>query len=221
MPIRAINEAFGLEVEWNQKSKTVTVKDGVNEKVFTLNSKKITINGESKTMDVAVKAFNGKTYVPLRDVAPVGSVVKWDNNYKQAVIYYNHSSVTVNTDIPRAAPKPSEFDLRMKTLSEKINETSNLSSIKQKRTYFKPYFTDRFINYIIQKDGLGEINDRFKDYGIDAAINAFNKNSAYDAQLIEDYNELKLYSRHIYLVKRDGVWKVDSISLSEGELMIR
>jgi hypothetical protein len=44
-----------------------------------LNSKKVTVNGVAKTLDVPAASINGRTYVPLRFVGEsFGAEVKFD-----------------------------------------------------------------------------------------------------------------------------------------------
>ncbi|MEG0486277.1 MAG: copper amine oxidase N-terminal domain-containing protein, partial [Oscillospiraceae bacterium] len=88
-----ISEAFSSKVDWNQKSKTVTINDGTSEVVLTANSKKITVNGQPKIIDVPVRVENGKTLVPLVVASPSGSKASWDQNKKQASISFNGKTV--------------------------------------------------------------------------------------------------------------------------------
>ncbi|WP_274310388.1 stalk domain-containing protein [Solibacillus daqui] len=98
VPIRVISEEFNSKVDWNQKSKTVTINDGTSEVVLTANSKKITVNGQPKIIDVPVRVENGKTLVPLVVASPSGSKASWDQNKKQASISFNGKTVIVNVN---------------------------------------------------------------------------------------------------------------------------
>ncbi len=69
VPLRAIFEALGAEVEWNNNTQTVTaMKDDVIVKA-TIGSTKMYIDDVEKTMDVAPIAIGGRTLVPARFVA--------------------------------------------------------------------------------------------------------------------------------------------------------
>ena len=68
VPFRALGEALGATVDYDQTAKTVTYKLGANEIVMTLDSKDYTVNGAKKTMDVAPFAKDNRTYVPVRFV---------------------------------------------------------------------------------------------------------------------------------------------------------
>ena len=68
VPFRALGEALGATVEYDQTAKTVTYNLGGTEIVMTLDSKTYTVNGNEKTMDVAPFAKDQRTYVPVRFV---------------------------------------------------------------------------------------------------------------------------------------------------------
>ncbi|MDD2216523.1 MAG: copper amine oxidase N-terminal domain-containing protein, partial [Eubacteriales bacterium] len=48
--------------------------------VFTINSKKVYIDGVEQELDVSTEVTNGRTYVPLRFIAETfGLTVNWDD----------------------------------------------------------------------------------------------------------------------------------------------
>ena len=68
VPFRALGEAIGAEVEWDNDARTVTYTLGQTEIVMTIGETTYTVNGEEKTMDVAPEITNDRTYVPVRFV---------------------------------------------------------------------------------------------------------------------------------------------------------
>ena len=68
VPFRALGEALGAEVVWDNDARTVTYTLGSTEVVMTIGEKTYTVNGEEKTMDVAPEITNDRTYVPVRFV---------------------------------------------------------------------------------------------------------------------------------------------------------
>ena len=66
VPIRALTESFGAEVDF--KDNVVTIVDGDTTIVMTIGETTYTVNGEEKTMDVAPEITNDRTYVPVRFV---------------------------------------------------------------------------------------------------------------------------------------------------------
>lgn len=219
MPLRAISEAFGFEVMWNQTTKKATVNDGANETTYTINSKEVLVNGESAyTLDTYVVTHNGKTYIPLRAVAPKGSEIEWDNQKKQASIKFDAQTVYVNTK-NSVHINTNLTDSRAKVIAKKVNEIEKLSSIKQKRAYFDDYFTNQYINKVIKYNsipvyGKTGYNIAFKN-GADTFFtyrHPYNSEKAYITQTIYDYVEFGVHLvRTIDLVREDNEWKVNDV----------
>ncbi len=89
VPIRAIVEAMGGTVGWNDATRRIDLKSGSKSVVMTLDSKSLTVNGSAKEMDVAPESINGRTYVPIRFSAEnLGCAVDWLNSTRQIVIVY-------------------------------------------------------------------------------------------------------------------------------------
>ncbi len=89
VPIRAIVEAMGGSVGWNDYTRKIDLNYDSKSVVMTLNSKNLTVNGSSKPMDVAPESINSRTYVPIRFSAEnLGCAVDWLNSTRQIVIVY-------------------------------------------------------------------------------------------------------------------------------------
>lgn len=216
LPIRAVNEALGSKVVWNQKNKTVTVNDGTNETVFTLGSEVMTVNGEPAAMDVPVQMKLGKTYIPLRAVAPTGSKIEWNNKTKQAAITYNDRMIVINT-APKVFDKNTEISsARYAIMLEKIDEIEYLSQLNQIRTWFEGHFTDRFINKIIHQNGIGEHNHKFMGANKTRPVYSPETGNLIITQEIKDHAGIASLKRTITLAKEDGSWKVYDITFEES-----
>lgn len=85
-PIRAILEALGMTVSWDDATQTATaVKADITISV-TINSNIAIVNGEQKTLDVPAEITNGRTFVPVRFFAEALNMnVDW-NGYTKTVI---------------------------------------------------------------------------------------------------------------------------------------
>ena len=87
VPLRAIFEELGAEVEWNGDTQTVTAyKDGttVSMKVGTTN---MAVNDKVLVLDVAAMLINGRTLVPARAVSEAFSCkVDWDSTSRTVII---------------------------------------------------------------------------------------------------------------------------------------
>jgi len=80
VPFRAIAEALGIPVSWNQASKTITASGSGNKKVIlTMNSTTATVDGQKVTLAVAPQTINNNTMIPLSFFSQqFGADVKWD-----------------------------------------------------------------------------------------------------------------------------------------------
>ncbi|MGQ9557508.1 MAG: stalk domain-containing protein [Desulfurispora sp.] len=96
VPLRAIFEALGAKVDWEEATQTVTAtKDDVVIKL-TIGSNKASKNGQEVVLDVPAKKVNNRTLVPLRFVSEaLGAKVGWDA-----------ATFTVSIDPPVAAGQP-------------------------------------------------------------------------------------------------------------------
>ncbi|MEQ8200771.1 MAG: copper amine oxidase N-terminal domain-containing protein [Syntrophomonadaceae bacterium] len=79
VPLRAIFEAMGAQVSWDQLTNTATASKGDKTIVLQIGSPTATINGQIKRLDVPAKIVNGRTLAPLRFVGEAfGGTVGWD-----------------------------------------------------------------------------------------------------------------------------------------------
>jgi len=87
VPLRAIFEALGADVDWEQSTQTVTaVKDDITI-VLKIGDAFLTKNGERITLDVPAKIVGGRTLVPARAVAEsFGAEVGWDQTTRTVTI---------------------------------------------------------------------------------------------------------------------------------------
>lgn len=87
VPMRAIFEALGATVEWNNETRSVTsVKDDVTISLA-IDSTELYVNGSVKTLDVPACIINNRTMVPVRAISEAfGCEVKWNNDERIVVI---------------------------------------------------------------------------------------------------------------------------------------
>ena len=89
VPIRAVVEAMGGVVEWEDRTQKVTLKARGNTVELWMGKTDIKINGVSKKMDVPLISKQNRTFVPVRFAAEnLNSKVDWINSTKEAVIIY-------------------------------------------------------------------------------------------------------------------------------------
>ncbi len=87
VPIRALGEALGAKVVWNDDLKAVTMVKGDTILQFVINSPNYYIDSVKHTADTAPIIKDGRTYLPLRVAAEAfGKNVYWNNEEKVIVI---------------------------------------------------------------------------------------------------------------------------------------
>ena len=69
LPVRAISEAFGATVNWDNASRTVTVLSGQRIISMTIGSRTMYINGTPVAMNTTAAIVNDRTFIPVRDLA--------------------------------------------------------------------------------------------------------------------------------------------------------
>lgn len=104
VPLRSMFEQMGATVSYDPASKTVDVtKPGSDVKV-TLGKPEVTINGESRPLDVPPMMYQGQILVPVRVISEgMGAYVQWVPDRRVVVVRY----VTPTPPPPPATPAPS------------------------------------------------------------------------------------------------------------------
>lgn len=86
LPLRAVSEAFGATVAWDDASRTVTVMMGQRIVSMTIGSKTMYINGTPVAMNTAPEITADRTFVPVRDLANALGISKIDWNEAAATV---------------------------------------------------------------------------------------------------------------------------------------
>ncbi|WP_018922042.1 N-acetylmuramoyl-L-alanine amidase [Salsuginibacillus kocurii] len=87
VPFRAISEALGIDVTWNQSARQVTAQDGGTTAVFTIDQPYVEQNGVEESLDTAPTIHNNRTLIPLRYFSETfGAEVNWDHNNQVATV---------------------------------------------------------------------------------------------------------------------------------------
>lgn len=94
VPIRVISENLGYNVNWDNQTQKVTVKNENKVVELTIGKKDVNINGNNSSIDVAPMIKNNRTFVPLRFISEsFGNDVKWDNDSRVVKIDKKESKV--------------------------------------------------------------------------------------------------------------------------------
>ncbi|MDO9533781.1 MAG: DUF1343 domain-containing protein [Bacillota bacterium] len=88
VPLRAIAEALGAQVQWNSAARSITISRQGKTIFLKVDSKEALVNGETKLMDTTPVIKNSRTMVPVRYVGEfLDSKVNW-NPHTQVVSIY-------------------------------------------------------------------------------------------------------------------------------------
>ena len=89
VPIRAVVEAMGGEIDWEGSSQKITINARGNKIEVWIDKLDIYVNGVKGQMDVVPTIRDGRTYVPVRFIAEnLNSKVDWINSTREAVIVF-------------------------------------------------------------------------------------------------------------------------------------
>lgn len=91
VPFRSISEALGIEVTWNNKTKTINAVKGEGAEAvdvqLTLDRKEASVNGTKVSLSEAPRSVNGNTLIPLSFFSQqFGAKVGWDQASKTVSI---------------------------------------------------------------------------------------------------------------------------------------
>ncbi|MNI33141.1 Sporulation-specific N-acetylmuramoyl-L-alanine amidase [compost metagenome] len=83
IPIRVVVEELGFHVDWDAKTRTVTIQQSDTELKLVVNQSTATVNGKQVSLPVAPKLMTDTVIVPIRFVSEqMGLSVGWDNTSK-------------------------------------------------------------------------------------------------------------------------------------------
>lgn len=111
VPLRAIFEALGASVDWDDATQTVTSYNEAYLVKCTIGENKMFVNNEIKMMDVPPMLVDGRTLVPARFVAEAFACkVDWDADNSTVIITsteIDYSKLETSTDNTPTQHKPS------------------------------------------------------------------------------------------------------------------
>lgn len=89
VPIRVIAEALGGEVGYNSSTQKVSIVTADHKIELTVNSTTATVDGKSVTLDVPMRNFSSRTFVPVRFVSEsLGATVQYAASTRTVNITY-------------------------------------------------------------------------------------------------------------------------------------
>lgn len=87
VPVRAVSEALGCEVEWRAEERIVTIQKEEKTINLTIDKNHAEVGGESVELEPSAQIKYNRTYVPLRFVAEtLGAEVSWEEAEQTVMI---------------------------------------------------------------------------------------------------------------------------------------
>jgi len=105
IPLRSMFEQMGATVSYDPASKTAVVSKPGNEVRVTLGKPEVTINGETRPLDVPPMMYQGNVLVPVRVISEgMGAYVQWVPDKRVVVVRYAPATPAP----PPSTPAPAE-----------------------------------------------------------------------------------------------------------------
>jgi iron complex transport system substrate-binding protein len=105
VPFRALFEALGATVGWDDVNKAVTGTRNGKEIKLTINDKTAKVEGKSVELDVPATITDGRTFVPLRFVGEsMGADVEWDSDSQTVKVTLDAAPAPTSTTTSASTP---------------------------------------------------------------------------------------------------------------------
>jgi len=118
VPMRAIFEALGAVVSWDDATKTVFGTKGDMTVVLQIGNKTAHVNAKAQELDVAATIVDSRTMVPVRFISEsLGCNVDWDDSTK---------TVIINSQSKKLAELVSTLHRNVTTTFEKSNDMKDM-----------------------------------------------------------------------------------------------
>lgn len=176
VPIRVISENLGYNVNWDNQTQKVTVKNDNKVVELTIGKKDVNINGNNSSIDVAPMIKNNRTFVPLRFISEsFGNDVKWDNDSRVVKIdkkiaiksdITNNTNKIINNNPPKEKPKEQYVDYSEH--NRKVVEDYYRQQNNNNNNYSRPIYTPEVPSkpqqntYVSDDEILRNIRDNVK-----------------------------------------------------------
>ena len=87
VPVRGVSELLNADVDWDQRSMTVSIKYGSKTVTLTIGSDIAYINGKSVRLEAPARVLNDRTMVPLRFIMEIFDAdVDWEQDTRTVLI---------------------------------------------------------------------------------------------------------------------------------------
>ncbi len=175
VPLRAIFEAMGASVSWDNNTRTVTSVKDTTTVILPIGSTRPTVNGQVWPLEVPAKIKNDRTLAPLRFVGEAfGGKVDWNSSTRTITI----TSPIIEEPKPEPPPKPDKpgpgaiwlsYSLNEKGLQINMDSGAKLNaSIREAGSKVTYEFKDcqiEGLNLVKQSIGSSEVKAKARNAG--------------------------------------------------------
>lgn len=97
VPVRAIFEALGADVEWVEAQKKIIAKRGYHTIVMKIDSRVMTVNNVMHVLDVAPVIVSDRTLVPVRAISEAfGIKTDWNEAQRTVILWTRDTGYTID-----------------------------------------------------------------------------------------------------------------------------
>ncbi|NDI36682.1 stalk domain-containing protein [Chengkuizengella sediminis] len=211
VPFRALFSELGLDVKWDQETKTVTGENADLTVELTLNSNLAKVNGEVIEMLVMPQLINNHTFVPLRFVGEsTGAKVQWDAATKTISITSPESKVNDEELILALFEQylTSSNEKNLTELLEVFNEQYEINSGINLKEVFSYFYEKYDVETTIEELEIIEIDN---EEAIVYAIEVYERRGG--SFYVDNRQEI-IYTLH---KNKDGLWKISEDEIQKME----
>lgn len=209
VPIRFISESLDAKVDWNGETQQVTITNGSDKIVLTININEAYVNGSAKQLEVPPEVTNEKTMVPLRFVIESFNLtIRW-NEIDKTITIASQSPVKENIvaeDPEKLKEEITEVILKELKYQEDKNVDGFLNAIsknhKSRDKDWLTYWNDIEFKYELQS--VKVISQSENSLKVEKVV-LYKKVNRTNNAVFDYINKMTFLSEY---VKEDGQWKL-------------
>ena len=145
VPVRAIFEAVGANIDFDAETKTITAKKGDTTVNMTVGANAVNVNNKEVQLDAPAVIVNGRTLAPARFVAETfGYTVQWDAENKIVKINGEESSTETTTETTTVTTTETTTVTTTETSTETTTESTTETTTKATATSSSKKYYDEY-----------------------------------------------------------------------------
>lgn len=135
VPVRAIFEAMGAKVDWDENTRTVIGTRGNDKILLQIQNTKASLNGRNITLESPPIIIDSRTFVPVRFIAEsLGADVGWDATNRNVIINNKNNDINNTADFNELEVLKLVNIERSKVGLHKLEMSSQLSTLARMKS---------------------------------------------------------------------------------------